>query len=206
MRYASTISRSGGADSIAVRFAAERFVVIKSLIDSTTRVWLCRYAFCLAGEGRLLGGDRQVPGTPSCYGDPEMDRLLETLLVPIERATSLRLYPTYSYFRIYKHGDTLFRHLDRPACEVSASVSLGFRTSRPWPLWIEGPRRTAHITLAPGDGVLFRGLECPHWRNPFRGRWAVQVFLHYVERSGAYADWKYDRRPQLSFASAPIQK
>jgi hypothetical protein len=191
--------------SIAAVFRREKFAVVRSLVDSTTRLWLCRYAIRSAREGLLSSGDGQVPGTPSAYGDAEMDRLLQRLLVPIEQATSLRLYPTYSYLRIYKHGDILFRHLDRPACEVTASVNLGSGAFQPWPLWIEGPYRTTHVVLAPGDGVLIRGLECPHWRNTFQGRWAAQVFLHYVERSGTNAGWKYDGRLGLGSSPAPAR-
>ena len=69
-----------------------------------------------------------------------MDGLLNTLVPEIEGASGLRLFPTYSYFRVYKKGDTLAKHTDRPACEISVTLCLGFEEGKPWPIWIEGWR------------------------------------------------------------------
>ena len=30
------------------------------------------------------------------------------------------------------------------------------------------------------------------------GEWAAQVFLHYVDRTGPHAGWKFDKRPSLA--------
>jgi hypothetical protein len=45
--------------------------------------------------------------------------------------------------------------------------------------------------------LLYRGIECPHWREAFEGDRQVQVFLHYVDQKGPLADWKFDKRPVL---------
>jgi hypothetical protein len=47
--------------------------------------------------------------------------------------------------------------------------------------------------------MFYRGVECPHWREPLNGDHVAQVFLHYVDQNGPYAEWKYDKRPALSF-------
>jgi hypothetical protein len=52
--------------------------------------------------------------------------LLEDLLPHFEKACGKRLYPTYSYARLYKPGEELKKHKDRPACEISATITLGF--------------------------------------------------------------------------------
>ena len=181
----------------ADRFALDGYVRIDRLIRPTLARKLCAHAFRLLRSGRLTPGDSQVPAAPARYGSTRMDDLLEALLPSIETITNLRLHPTYSYFRIYRRGDALAAHCDRPACEVSVSLVLGQETTRPWPLWITGRRRTQPVSLRTGDGVIYRGIECRHWRNPFRGRWQCQLFLHYVERDGANTKWKYDLRPQL---------
>jgi hypothetical protein len=187
--------------SVSARFARDRFAIVKSLLDRTASARLCRYAVKRTRDGRLVSNDGQVPNTPSCYADPQMERLLRRLLGPLEQATELRLYPTYSYFRVYKHGDFLPPHRDREACEISLSLNLGYEARRPWRLWIEGPGRLASVSLYPGDGVLYRGIECPHWRAPFRGQWVAQVFLHYVDRDGALAHWRLDRRARLGLSA-----
>ena len=49
--------------------------------------------------------DEQVPNTYSHYSDMAMETLLQTLNPKMESETGLKLYPTYSYARIYKKGD-----------------------------------------------------------------------------------------------------
>ena len=51
--------------------------------------------------------DQQVPGTYSHYADIAMETLLMRTLPVMEKKTGLKLYPTYSYARIYKPGDML---------------------------------------------------------------------------------------------------
>jgi hypothetical protein len=50
-------------------------------------------------------------------------------------------------------------------------------SDQPWPLWIEGPLGRAAVELGPGDALLYRGIECAHWREPF--------------------EYRFDRRPAL---------
>jgi hypothetical protein len=62
------------------------------------------------------------------------------------------------------------------------------------------------VVLAPGDAVLYRGTECPHWREAFAGEYASQVFLHYVRQGGPHASWRFDGRPALSAASRETEE
>ena len=43
--------------------------------------------------------------------------------------------------------------------------------------------------LAEGDGIIYRGCEIEHWRNPCDGPdnyYSGQVFLHYVDANGPH--------------------
>jgi hypothetical protein len=144
-----------------------------------------------------LGGDDQVSNTPSAYGDPAFDGLLEYLRPRIEETSGLHLSPTYSYFRLYKRGDTLKRHRDREACECSVSLNIGQVPSEAWPLYLEGSAGTYGALLSPGDALLYRGIDISHWREPYQGSRLVQVFLHYVDRNGPCANQKFDGRITL---------
>ena len=105
--------------------------------------------------------------------------------------TNKNLVPTYSYCRLYLTNDYLKPHVDRPACEYSLSLCIG---GDPWDIWFQLNSPTV-VSLSPGDGVLYLGLETTHWRNEFLGNECIQVFLHWVDCNGDYASWKYDRRP-----------
>ena len=59
--------------------------------------------------------DSQIPNTYSHYADVAMETLLLRTQPIMEKKTGLKLNPTYSYARIYKTGDILDRHKDRPS-------------------------------------------------------------------------------------------
>jgi hypothetical protein len=186
----------------ATEFARVGYCVVRGLLPEPVRDFLHEYARKAAQTGRLDAGDTQLPNTPSRYADPFMESVLQILLPQVAEASGLQLYPTYSYFRVYKHGDVLAPHLDRPSCEVSVTISVGYEGNAVWPLWIERQRAPTAITLDPGDGMLYRGTELRHWREAFDGTEATQLFLHYVDRDGPNREWKFDRRPALGSSAA----
>jgi hypothetical protein len=182
----------------ASEFSARWYVVHPAILEVTSLEFFRRYALKRASDGTMSLHDPQSPGTPSAYADPLMDALLAKLLPTVERLTGLNLFPTYSYFRIYKRGDVLKCHRDRPACEVSVTLNLGCSSDTPWPIWIVGPLGKACVSLRPGDALIYRGCDCDHWREAFEEEYSAQVFLHYVNRDGPSAEWKFDKRSSLS--------
>lgn len=131
------------------------------------------------------------------YADSIGEVLLGQLHPAVERITALELWPTYSYLRIYCKGSTLPRHVDRPSCEISVTLTLGGDAPSVWPIWLEADGRAGAVTLTPGDAMVYRGAVIPHWRERFDGRFWVQVFLHYVRRDGEFADCRFDGRERL---------
>jgi len=182
----------------AGRFRISKYLVLRSLVKEPTLSFFYKYAVHLAASGGAPKEDDQMPGTPSVYADPMMETLLEALRPQVEQATSLPLYPTYTYFRVYKAEDVLPKHTDRPSCEISLTLSLGYLAKKPWPIWIEGPSGASSVDLNPGDALLYRGIECAHWRTAFDGDHAAQVFLHYVDRNGPHAEWRFDKRERVN--------
>jgi hypothetical protein len=177
------------------------FAAIAGLVSEPLLGFLWRYLKTGApGAGK---GDAQVPTAPSLYGDVVMEHLLQRLLPAVEAVAGLKLYPTYSYCRLYRHGDVLHRHSDRPSCEISATLNLGQEPAEPWPLWIEGRTGAVEVRQQPGDALVYLGIECDHWRDPYRGASLGQVFLHYVDQNGPYAEWRYDKRGKLNL-SVPL--
>jgi len=130
----------------------------------------------------------------------------------MRQETGLELIPTYSYARLYKKGDILRRHKDRPSCEISTTLNLG---GDPWPIFIDGTGsdnvideyKQIHKPNAPegtkvlldvGDMLVYSGCELEHWREPFEGETCGQVFLHYNHVNGPFADKnRFDKRPML---------
>lgn len=177
-------------------FTAQSYTLVKQLVPEADRQRLYQHAM-ERSKTASMRPDTRVPDTPAAFGDPHMESLLERLLRSIELVTQLQLFPTYSYFRVYKTGDVLPRHTDRPACEISVSVNLGYDAPASWPIWIEGPLGPSSISMEAGDAVVYRGIDCPHWREAFKGTSSVQVFLHYVDQHGEHVEWKFDKRQRL---------
>jgi len=153
----------------------------------------------IVAEGKTTR-DPQCPLSEAVHGATVFDSLLEQLLPNFEIASGKKLYPTYAYARLYSPGEELKIHTDRPACEISATLTLGFE-GNPWPIYMgdEGGANASKIMMEVGDAILYRGCDKHHWREPYKeGQWQAQVFLHYVDANGPNAEWKYDKRPKLS--------
>ena len=57
--------------------------------------------------GYYEGENEQIPNTYSQYANMAMETLLLKCQPDMEKATGLKLYPAYTYARIYKKGDIL---------------------------------------------------------------------------------------------------
>ncbi len=193
------------AEATSEAFKKTGYAVIRGLVTKPALSFLYNYALKSARHGSLTSGDDLIPGTPCRYADPFMESLLEMMVPKVESITGLGLFPTYSYLRVYKNGDVLKRHRDRPACEVSVTLSLGFQAEMPWPIWLEVDGEARPTILEPGDALLYKGIELPHWREPFTGEHSAQVFLHYVNQDGRNAEWKFDQRAGLA-TTPPVKR
>ena len=187
-------------DDARQTFARQQYAVVPSLVTGPLLGFLWRYLVSRADDHAWTTADADVPGAASRYADPVVEHLLERLRPPVEQVTGLRLHPTYSYVRLYHHGDVLTPHQDRDACEISVSLNLGQDPPAPWPLWIRGTAGPDAIELEPGDALIYRGIDCEHWRDAYGGARLGQVFLHYVDQAGPHAAWRFDKRDGLDLS------
>tara|TARA_R110002020_G_scaffold133536_1_gene297953 strand:- start:273 stop:920 length:648 start_codon:yes stop_codon:yes gene_type:complete len=158
--------------------------------------------------------DNQIPNTYSVYSDMFMETLMMKVLPIMQQRTNTSLIPCYTYTRIYKKGDILHRHKDRPSCEISTTLHLG---GDPWTIFLDptgannilsGTETTTvvkpnapkgiSIDLEVGDMLVYSGCDLEHWREPFKGEQCAQVFLHYNNVEGPFGTQnKFDKRPLL---------
>ena len=86
--------------------------------------------------------DTQAIGAYSLYGDPLMDSLLQNSTNFISNTIEVDLIPTYSYWRLYITDNDLKNHKDRPSCEYSTTLCIGYDASNVkekdynWPIYI----------------------------------------------------------------------
>ena len=207
-----TVIRQAISKDLAA-FVANYFLMQKQVYDT------CRQARYFSPFENIIGyyeePDGQIPNTYSHYSNIAMETLLLKCQPGMEKATGLKLYPAYTYARIYKKGDELKRHKDRFSCEISTTMNLG---GDDWPIYLspnenvgrpngkdittESKAKGIKVDLKPGDMLVYSGCELEHWRNKFKGKECVQVFLHYNNRKTPGAkDNMFDKRPHLGLPS-----
>ena len=188
------------------QFVVEKYVHLKDFLDKDNCRELTNELKQLVTE-KSTRQDEQCPTSEAIHGAIAFDSLLMQLLPHFEQASGKRLYPTYSYARLYSPGEELVIHTDRPSCEISATLTLGFEGDV-WPIFMgdEGGANASEIKMAVGDAVLYRGMEKHHWRNKYtEGKWQAQVFLHYVDADGPHKEWKFDKRAGLNLPQEELR-
>ena len=188
------------------QFAIDKYVHLKGFLDIGNCNELTAELKRLV-DAKQTVKDEQCPTSEAIHGAMAFDKLLVDLLPHFEKASGKRLYPTYSYARLYQKNEKLKIHTDRESCEISATITLGF-DGEAWPIYMgdEGEKNASKINMGVGDAVLYRGIEKHHWRKKFKGNWQAQVFLHYVDANGPHKEWKFDKRPGLNLPSQELQQ
>lgn len=179
-------------------FNEKGYTLIKNALNPELRDVITQYA--LFDEMQDFNPDGvQVPAAHSKYADPAMEAMLLHLHPLMEKETGITLYPTYSFYRVYRNGDILHPHTDRPSCEISTTICFNYSyddSEYTWPIIMDGNK----VDMKPGDIVVYRGVDLEHSRDKFTppgDDWHVQAFLHYVNANGPFTDYKFDKRNSI---------
>jgi len=202
-------------------FKENNYVIINNFLDKNTANLLYLYVIANAKradykyqndfehydvhwDGNWI--DEQAPGSYSRYGDPMFDTILEQATNMMKDYTGIDVVSTYSYHRLYQQNDVLERHKDRPSCEISTTLCLGYNVENldkneypnyNWPMWVQDKNgNEIPVGLEPGDMIIYRGHDIDHWREKFIGLNHAQVFLHYNDKNGPF-NTEWDGRPML---------
>lgn len=181
------------------------YVLIKNFVDEQTIQTISKYFENKIRRGEWIPHQEIAPQEASkfgYYGDPLIEVMLQTCLPFVEENTGLELVPTYSYSRVYQEKEELLPHTDRPSCEISVTVNVAC-TGDIWPIWMQyKDRDPVKCMLNPGDAVIYKGCETTHWRRQLPEKQInVQFMLHYVDKNGSNAEYKFDKRELLGLDS-----
>jgi hypothetical protein len=177
-------------------------VLIKGFLDPTTVATISQYF-----ENKITVGEwkevveKNIESETTkffYYAEPLVEVVLKTSRALVEEAVGKELFPTYSYARIYQPGEELKPHIDRPACEYSVTVNVAHKGAAS-PIYMQyKDNPVEHYILASGDAVVYKGCEVRHWREPLqKDQLNVQFMLHYVDKHGANAAHRFDKRAAL---------
>jgi len=168
----------------------------------------------------------QVEGSIARYWHPQYRKIHSVIRTKLEKVIGRTLYNTYYFDRFYFPGQALTKHADRDACEISVTIHISTNLEgedADWPVCIKTPdiytdksKQTILIpgekrslVLKPGDGMVYKGCERPHWRDPMpkpkrkkrdillkrpeKEYYYHQIFFHYVLQDGRRAHCAWDR-------------
>jgi len=177
--------------SFRARLAADRYVVLRDLLDPLALRALRSYFRALRREGLFeLDTDQVVGMRDGLYCDLVGRHLQHQLVGLINRVVPDPIKPSYSWVVRYRPSAVLRRHRDRQQCRWNLSLCLDddppADRAHAWPLYFDAGGRAQAVLLAGGDAVLYSGTEVPHWRNALpEGRYVTMGLFHYVDRDFA---------------------
>jgi hypothetical protein len=189
------------------QFSINGYVYVPNFAEPSIVSAVSKYA--LLKEAYSFNPDtNQVINAHAVYADFLMESLLLDYKKSVETITGLNLIPTYSFYRVYRRGQELTPHIDRPACEISVSVCYEYDyrgKDYEWPLVMN----STPIAMKPGDGAVYRGIDINHFRPVFnvpQDSYHIQGFYHYVNADGPWTSHAYDKKENshLNLISQPI--
>jgi hypothetical protein len=152
------------------------------------------------------------------YSDYLMETLLDMSTPVIEQNVGKKLWPSYSFIRVYDTGSILPVHIDRPACEYTVALCLGANPiEKPYEIYIgheddssdyrfiDNMKQTTRLkkdytfSMLPNNALIFQGQtkDALHWREECQHDYYITVFIHYVDQEGEKKEWKFDKRELL---------
>ena len=150
--------------------------------------------------------EQQVEGSLSRYNHPKFKSAHYEIKNRIESIIGKKLLLTYCYDRFYFDNQELKVHVDRPACEISVTLHISSNpTGVEWPFFVTSARNQIQsAVLNPGDAILYKGCERPHWRERIirpknkwfskkENFWYHQIFFHYVLADGNRVEYEGDK-------------
>jgi hypothetical protein len=182
-----------------LRFRKKRYLAVRRILPPAILTYLKVYYSILIANDKLRK-DKQCPSSLSIGGDPAFDAILEWIRPKVSRMVGSDLAPTYSYMRQYAKGETLVRHTDREACEISVSLAIQIpKGAKPSVLHLKPPNfNETTIEMFEGDGCIYAGIEVEPWREPFRTGGYIQLFLHFITKKNRhYSRLVFDGRKCL---------
>lgn len=229
----------GHTNEQTMQFIENRYLVLRDfipqdIVDFTMDTWKTmeqqnEETGVLKREGDIIHKSPKdsLGKSVAAYTFPPAVALHRWLWENLKPVLDFDLKETYAYSRKYDRGAYLKSHMDRPSCEVSATLCLDYSSDdgEPWSIWIqndqdylqydmtheemfrhtqEKPHRQrtgTQVKLYPGDVMIYQGPNCPHWRDYFLGDYSYHMFLHFIRTPGPI-DQIGDVQRELAASSA----
>ena len=134
----------------------------------------------------IQSGKEKVPSTLLELNDELKNEIHESLRLPLENWSGVKLEPTYVYgIRDYKEGAILIPHRDRDITHIiSAIININQEVDEDWPLVIDDHfYRRNEVILKQGEVIFYESARLSHGRPfPLKGKSYANIFCHFMPR------------------------
>ena len=168
--------------------------VVENVLEEPILALFKEYYTKTIQDGVWPLGDRQA-NRYKAHNEP-FSRILHYELLPlIEKITSKKLRPTYTYLSAYKKGTTLPPHTDRADCEYTVSFVVDKPDDSNWNIYVHKPRQPVKhkgrydvqppinecesVDCDAGGLMLFQGTDHIHFREELKHDYYNILLLHY---------------------------
>lgn len=156
-------------------------------------------------DRRALGSPTADSNPAECklgFYNPPFGRMLGMALAPRIGALLSRPGCTFnnSFVWQYDRGSDMALHVDRPPLDITMSVPVSLDGADAWPVRVRQPDdEIIEWPSKPGSVLIFDGRWRPHWRDPFHGRRALVLLLHWRAPAVHWSELlDADQRRQIS--------
>jgi len=172
---------------LANRFHTRGYAPVGNLIHPFHVAALRRYYRYLIRTGVLTLGDHQSSRRYVAHNESVARFFHHQLTSTVAAIVGEPVKPSYLYMASYQGGADLKKHTDREQCEFSITLCLDYspepRRETRWPIHLHTPSGRVTVFQAIGDGLLYRGCELPHSRDPLpQPDTSTSIFFHYVRQ------------------------
>jgi hypothetical protein len=209
------------ADFVKNRYVVLRNFVPKDIINFTMDCWKATehkrevHNAIFKREERDItfnSPKNSIGKSDGAYSSPWGIALNRYLCDKLRGVLDIDIRETYSYTRKYDRGAYLSSHRDRPACEISTTVCLDYKTDdgKPWVIWVDNSknwvdfedtptmqqetqgipnrkRESVALSLEVGDVLLYQGPNVAHWRDYLVGDYSYHIFSHFFNAEGMFS-------------------
>jgi hypothetical protein len=173
--------------ALAARFEARGYAPLGNLIHPFHVAALRRYYRYLIRTGALTLGDHQSSRRYVAHNESVARFFHHQLTSTVAAVVGEPIKPSYLYMASYQGGADLKKHTDREQCEFSITLCLDYspepRRETRWPIHLHTPTGRVTVFQSIGDGLLYRGCELPHSRDPLpQPDTSTSIFFHYVRQ------------------------
>ena len=175
-------------EAAAAHFQKEKYTVVRGILPSAQLAAIQKYFKELRRAGFMLFNDSQVSLRHAIHNDALSIYFHEQLAPLVSRVVGEPVKPSYVYSATYVEDAVLEAHTDRPQCEFTMSMQIGYEPEletgevSPWALCLDDLRENRIETyLANGDALIYKGCELVHYRDAlFKKHQSTSVFFHFV--------------------------